>query len=39
MNIFRAENRKRIIKRKKKGRVPVVNPNVNKLPENQQASH
>ena len=39
MNIFRADNRKRVIKRKKKGRVPVFNPNTNLLPENQQAIH
>ena len=38
MNVFRTDNRKRIIKRKKKGRVPVVNPNSNVLPENQQAN-
>lgn len=37
MNMFRSDNRKRIIKRKKKGRVPVVNQNFS--PENQQASH
>jgi hypothetical protein len=39
MNVFRTDNRKRIIKRKKKGRVPVVNPNSNLLPENQQANY
>jgi hypothetical protein len=39
MNLFRADNRKRIIKRKKKGRVPVINPNSNLFPENQQANH
>jgi len=39
MNIFRTDNRKRIIKRKKKGRVPVFNPNTNLLPENQQANY
>ncbi len=38
MNVFRTDNRKRIIKRRKKGRVPVVNPNSNLFPENQQAN-
>jgi hypothetical protein len=39
MNVFRTDNRKRIIKRRKKGRVPVVVPSTNLTPDNQQANY
>jgi hypothetical protein len=39
INYFRTEDKKRIIKRRKKGRVPVVLPSSNNSNENQQASH
>ncbi len=39
MNVFRTDNRKRIIKRRKKGRVPVVTPSTNLSPDNQQANY